>query len=145
MDDILSVALSTDNTLRRRGEATLNYLRTQRGFSVALAKRLASTTAAAGPAAGGDADDPGGQIGSLAGVLLQHFVADLWQVADHAVLPREDKAQVSIIAAFKSFVLYNFGEADAPTSRATRAPLIARRGGRKNSRTSQVGLTSDLT
>ena len=88
MNDILSAALSTDNTIRRRAEATLSYLRTQRGFSVALAKRLSRT--------GGDAtDDPGGQIGSLAGVLLQHFVTDLWEVADHSVLPREDKAQVS--------------------------------------------------
>lgn len=97
MDDILSAALSTDNTVRRRAEATLSYLQTQRGFSVALAKRL-SRTAAATSAAGGDAagdGDPGGQIGSLAGVLLQHFVTDLWEVAGHSVLPREDKAQVS--------------------------------------------------
>lgn len=94
MDDILSAALSTDNAIRRRAEATLSYLRTQRGFPVALAKRLSRTAAGGG---GGDAttDDPGGQIGSLAGVLLQHFVADLWEVADHSVLPREDKAQVS--------------------------------------------------
>lgn len=85
MDDILSAALSTDNPTRRGAEATLSYLRTQRGFSVALAKRLSST--------GGDDDDPMGS--TLAGVLLQHFVTDCWEAADQSVLPREDKAQVS--------------------------------------------------
>lgn len=102
MDEVLSAALSTDNTVRRRAEATLSYLRSQRGFSVALAKRLASTAATAAGATG--SCDPGGdaadepvsrrQIGSLAGVLLQHFVTDLWEVADHSVLPQEDKEQV---------------------------------------------------
>lgn len=117
MDDILSAALSTDNTIRRRAEATLSYLRTQRGFPVALAKRLSRT------GAGGDADDPAGQIASLAGVLLQHFVTDLWEVADPSVLPREDKAQVS--AAPQRPVLVP-STAESPTAtHSPRAPPIA--------------------
>lgn len=87
MDAVLSAALSADNGVRRRAEATLSYLRTKRGFSIALAKRLGHRDASG--------DDRGGQISSLAGLLLQHFVTDLWEVADHAVLPREDKSQVS--------------------------------------------------
>lgn len=87
MDKVLSEALSADNGVRRRAEATLSYAKTRRGFSIALAKRLGHK--------GASGDDPGGQIASLAGLLLQHFVTDLWGVANHAVLPREDKSQVS--------------------------------------------------
>lgn len=87
MEKVLLAALSADNGVRRGAEATLKACRTTRGFSIALAERLGHK--------GASGDDPGGQISSLAGLLLQHFVTDLWEVADHTILPREHKSQVS--------------------------------------------------
>lgn len=103
MDDVLSAALSADNTVRRKAEATLSYASTQRGWPVALAKRLSQNyvddsigiSEAAG-AADRDADPTGGQR-LMAGMLLQHYVRDRWVVACPTLLPRSDKAQVSAV------------------------------------------------
>lgn len=104
---MLCAALSADNTVRRRAEAALSYARTQRGFAVALAKQLASNYYPRGGAYGDDGDLARAAAATaersgmwmpmrlMAGMLLQHFVRDRWELADDAVLPAEDKIQVS--------------------------------------------------
>ncbi|CAB1121157.1 unnamed protein product [Ectocarpus sp. CCAP 1310/34] len=105
MDAVLCSALSADNTVRRGAEAALSYARTQRGFAIALAKQLASNyhprgayvgdgnMARAAPAAERERDGMWMPMRLMAGMLLQHFVRDRWELADDAVLPAEDKIQ----------------------------------------------------
>lgn len=97
---MLSAALSADNTVRRKAEETLSYASTQRGWPVALAKRLSqnygndNNDGDNNNTAIRDADPTGGQR-LMAGMLLQHFVRDRWEVACPTVLTQDDKAQVS--------------------------------------------------
>lgn len=101
MDDVLSAALSADNTVRRTAEATLTYASTQRGWPVALAKRLSQNYTSTyhhdsydGGARAAERDDPTGGQRLMAGMLLQHYVRDRWEVACPTTLPRGDKEQV---------------------------------------------------
>ncbi|CAN0194004.1 unnamed protein product, partial [Ectocarpus sp. 13 AM-2016] len=107
MDAVLCSALSADNALRRGAEAALSYARTKRGFAIALAKQLASNykyyprgaydgdgdMARPAAAAARERDGMWMPMRLMAGMLLQHFVRDRWELADDAVLPAEDKIQ----------------------------------------------------
>lgn len=99
MEEVLTAALSPDNAVRRKAEEHLSYATGQRGFAVALAERLSQ---APGGGAGRAIRDGSGIESDdamakrlMAGVLLQHFVRDHWEQASYAVLPPDDKAQVS--------------------------------------------------
>lgn len=98
MDELLTGALSGDNKVRRGAEATLRSAQAHRGFAIALASALAS----------GDGDRTGASATTrpeeepkrlMAGILLQQFVRDRWEVAGDVVLPREDKTQVRAATA----------------------------------------------
>lgn len=106
MEQVLTAALSPDNEVRRTAEEHLSYATGQRGFAVALAERLSKAPATLrGGGGAGRATDDGSGIESdnaiakrlMAGVLLQNFVRDHWEQAGYAVLPPDDKAQVSSI------------------------------------------------
>lgn len=115
---MLTAALSADNAVRRGAEEQLSYANGQRGFAVALAKKLSTTTtssaasAATSPSIAGAARGPDGALSSpdgmdtptrlMAGMLLQKFVRDRWSRSGPALLPPEDKAQVSSLAAQSS-------------------------------------------
>lgn len=108
---MLTAALSADNAVRRGAEDQLSYANGQRGFAVALAKKLSTTTTSSAASAttslsiAGAARGPDGALSSpggmdtptrlMAGMLLQKFVRDRWSRSGPALLPPEDKAQVS--------------------------------------------------
>lgn len=92
MDELLTGALSGDNKVRRGAEVTLRSAQAHRGFAIALARALANGD---GDRAASSSMRPEEEPKRLmAGVLLQQFVRDRWEVAGDAVLPREDKSQV---------------------------------------------------
>lgn len=132
MEEVLTAALSPDNAVRRRAEEQLGYANSQRGFAVALAKKL-STSSAVPDATGGLSTMDGGEAISgldgtlpgssmmdtptrlMAGMLLQKFVRDRWSRTSPALLPPEDKAQVSQTAVFR----HRFGFQYQPLLRAS--------------------------
>lgn len=110
MEEVLTAALSPDNAVRRGAEDQLSYANGQRGFAVALAKKLSTTTTSSAASATslsivGGARGPDGALSRpdgmdtptrlMAGMLLQKFVRDRWSRSGPALLPAEDKAQVS--------------------------------------------------
>ncbi|CAM9445932.1 unnamed protein product [Choristocarpus tenellus] len=90
LEEVLSDTLSPDNATRRAAEDELKLAAQRRGFACALALHLAQG-AVQGPY-GTDVHAHG--IRLMSGVVLQHYVKDVWKGADVAVLPAEDKAQV---------------------------------------------------
>lgn len=128
MEEVLTAALSPDNAVRRRAEDQLSYANGQRGFAVALAKKLFTTTTSAASSAtslsiAGAASGMDGALSSpdsmdtptrlMAGMLLQKFIRDRWSRSDSALLPPEDKAQVSSVKShnkspFSCFIIRLF-------------------------------------
>ncbi|CAM9873718.1 unnamed protein product, partial [Scytosiphon promiscuus] len=109
MDELLTAALSGDNKVRRGAEATLRSAQAHRGFAIALARALADGDGDRSLAARPEEEPKR----LMAGVLLQQFVRDRWELAGDIVLPREDKTQV------RSMVLTTM--VDFSASRAARA------------------------
>ena len=98
MEDVLRDALSEDNAIRRTAEQRLSYGKLRRGYSVALARRLAKNAPPSGSVVGdvstSSADHMFMPKRLLAGMLLQQFVQDHWAARGRLTIPPEDKAQV---------------------------------------------------
>ncbi|CAM9685830.1 unnamed protein product, partial [Discosporangium mesarthrocarpum] len=114
LEALLAATLSPDNSIRRAAEEELKLATRQRGFACAVAFRLArSNQVSDGVSAASE-----GATRLMSGVVLQHYVKDVWKGADDALLPQADKEQV------QRLMLGTMADGGAPRKIRTSAALV---------------------